>query len=148
VLLRRPEALGHEEDHLDMTPMVDVVFQLMTFLLITFQTAVVIGVDLPKAKHGRGIQDTEALILAIAPPQTPNGQAMIYEGPEPDPAKRLESVEAITTVVKKALDEGRKHVVLEAAGNVPHGEVLRLAAAVAKVPGIVLHIGVEEAEKN
>ena len=144
MLLRRPETMGAEEDYLDMTPMVDVVFQLMTFLLITFQSAVTAGVALPKARHGRGIEDAEAIILAIARPETAKGQALVFEGPDPKPERRLETPEAVTAAVQKAMDEGRKHVVLQAAGDVPHGEVLRLAGVVGRVPGVVLHIGVEE----
>jgi biopolymer transport protein ExbD len=37
-------------------------------------------------------------------------------------------------------------VVLQADGAVPHGEVLKLAAAVTEVEGVTLHIGVQEPE--
>ena len=40
--------------------------------------------------------------------------------------------------------EGRRKVVLQADGAVPHGEVLKLAAAVTELEGVTLHIGVQE----
>ena len=41
----------------DMTPMVDVVFQLMTFLLFSMQMTTGQAVDVPPARHGVGVDE-------------------------------------------------------------------------------------------
>jgi biopolymer transport protein ExbD len=134
------------EDHMDMTAMVDVVFQLMAFLLLTFQAAVTSGIDLPDARHGRGVQDSESVILTIQSPAAPGAPARVFEGPDTEPRHALATPESIRAVVERGMEDGRKHVVLQAEGTVPHGEVLRLAALVGEVQGVVLHIGVDEPE--
>jgi len=40
--------------------------------------------------------------------------------------------------------KGLRKVIIQADGEVPHGQVLRLAGAIAKVEGVTLHIGVRE----
>jgi len=40
--------------------------------------------------------------------------------------------------------EGRHKVILQADGDVPHGEVLKVAGAVAQIEGITVHVGVQE----
>ena len=58
MLLRR-EARERDE-HIDMTPMVDVVFQLMTFMLFSVQMTGGEKVDVPPARHGVGVEESAA----------------------------------------------------------------------------------------
>jgi biopolymer transport protein ExbD len=64
-----------------------------------------------------------------------------------DPADRLDDPEAIREAVAEGVRAGRRRVVLQADGAVPHGEVLRIGSVVAEVEGIILHLGVEDAEQ-
>ncbi len=41
--------------------------------------------------------------------------------------------------------QGRTKVIIQADSEVPHGEVLKVAGAVAQVEGITVHLGVQEA---
>lgn len=143
MMLRRPNLLPAEEQ-LDMAPMVDVVFQLMTFLLITFNATVTAGVDLPEARSGRGVGESESFVLSVEPAAAPGGEVKVYDGPNPGPERLLGTSDAIRAAVERAVAEGRVHIVLQAAGDVPEGEVLKIAGAVGEVPGVLLHIGVDE----
>ncbi len=132
------------EDHLDLTPMVDVVFQLMTFLLLTYQASAESPVEIPKARYGIGVEETDSIILTLEKPSAPGGPAIVYDGPAIDPERRLADADAIRQAVERGLVQGKRRVVIEADGAVPHGEVLRVAGAAAEVQGVTLHVGVEE----
>ena len=40
--------------------------------------------------------------------------------------------------------QGRSKVIIQADSEVPHGEVLKVAGAVAQVEGVTVHLGVQE----
>ena len=66
-MLRR-ETDEEVEQHIDMTPMVDVVFQLMTFLLLSSQMTGGEIVNVPPAVHGIGVQKDASALVIILPP--------------------------------------------------------------------------------
>jgi biopolymer transport protein ExbD len=132
------------DDHLDMTPMVDVTFQLLTFLLLTWSAATAAAVSLPMAQHGVGIEENGSTVLTVARPVAEGGPAVVYEGTELEPSRRLANDDAIRDAVERGLTAGRARVILQADGDVTQGEVLRVAGAAAQVEGISVHIGVEE----
>ena len=140
MLLRR-QVSEERDEHIDMTPMVDVVFQLMTFMLFSVQMSGGEKVEVPPARHGVGVEETAATFLTILKPATPGAEPKVIIGiGAGDPA----SNEQIKEAVIKGLKEGKRRVVLQADGGVPHGEVLRLAGVVTEVEGVTLHIGVQE----
>lgn len=124
-----------------MTPMVDVVFQLMTFMLFSIQMT---GseVNVPEAKHGVGVEETAATFLTLLPPEAPGGEPRLLLGIG-DRGKPT-TVEAAKQSILDGLREGRRKVILQADGEVPHGAVLKAAAAVSEVEGVSLNIGVQE----
>ena len=67
MLLRRDNDQQPNE-HIDMTPMVDVVFQLMTFMLFSVQMTGGEKVDVPPARHGVGVEESLATFLTLAKP--------------------------------------------------------------------------------
>jgi biopolymer transport protein ExbD len=142
MLLRR-QANEERDEHIDMTPMVDVVFQLMTFMLFSMQISGGAKVDVPAARHGVGVEETAATFLTVLKPDRPGADPVVLLGNGKGPAATLDQVKK---AVADGLRDGKRKVVLQADGAVPHGEVLKLAAAVTEVEGITIHIGVQEAE--
>lgn len=140
MLLRR-NISEERDEHIDMTPMVDVVFQLMTFMLFSVQMTGGEKVEVPPARHGVGVEEGDATFLTLLRPEAPGAEPKILLGNGDGPAVNLDEARA---AVAEGLAEGRKKVVLQADGGVPHGEVLRLAGSVAQVEGVTLHIGVQE----
>jgi biopolymer transport protein ExbD len=132
------------DDHLDLTAMVDVVFQLLTFLLLTYQVSSEAEVTLPAAKHGVGVEESETLVLTLTPPDSAGGTSAVYQGTKIDHNKQLMDDDMITSAVELSLTQGKHRVVIQADGEVPHGEVLRVAGDAAKIEGVTIHIGVEE----
>ena len=142
MLLQR-QAKEERDEHIDMTPMVDVVFQLMTFMLFSMQLTGGEKVDIPHARHGVGVEEYLATFVTMLKPDVPGGESLIILGNGDGPRV---SIEALKKAVEDGLRDGKRKVVLQADGAVPHGEVLKLAAAVTEVEGVTLHIGVQEPE--
>ncbi|HEV3162899.1 MAG TPA: biopolymer transporter ExbD [Isosphaeraceae bacterium] len=140
MLLRR-QVSEERDEHIDMTPMVDVVFQLMTFLLFSTQMTGGEKVEVPPARHGVGVEETAATFISLFKPDAPGGESRIVLGNGNGPGISIEEVrKAITDGVK----EGKRKVVLQADGGVPHGEVLKLISAISELEGITIHVGVQE----
>ncbi len=140
MLLRR-EANEERDEHIDMTPMVDVVFQLMTFMLFSVQMTGGEKVDVPPARHGVGIPETEATFLTLLKPTAPGAEPRLLLG-------HGEGTMATLDQARKAVADGvranRRKVILQADGDVPHGEVVKVSSALTEVEGVTVHIGVQE----
>lgn len=141
MLLRRDEDEERDE-HIDMTPMVDVVFQLMTFMLFSSQMTGGELVDVPPARHGVGVESNAATFLTLLEPTAPGGEPQLLLGHGKGPPATLDQAKR---AVDQAAKEGIRKVVLQADGDVPHGKVLEVAAAVSDVEGVTVHVGVQEA---
>jgi biopolymer transport protein ExbD len=140
MLLRRD--LDHDRDeHIDMTPMVDVVFQLMTFMLFTVQMSGGEKVDVPPARHGVGVEETSATFLTLTRPSSPGGEPRLLLGHGEGAVTTLDQARKAAADGAK---QGRGKVIIQADSQVPHGEVLKVAGAVAQVEGVTVHLGVQE----
>src|SRR5437763_8371083 len=104
MLLRR-EASDERDEHIDMTPMVDVVFQLMTFMLFSVQMTGGEAVDVPPARHGVGVEESAATFLTMLKPEKPGAvpQVLIGNG-KGAPA----SPEQIKTAVADGVRQGKR----------------------------------------
>ena len=140
MLLRR-QVSEERDEHIDMTPMVDVVFQLMTFMLFSVQMTGGEEVKVPPARHGVGVVQEDATFISLLKPETPGGEPKVVIGLGDGPRA---SLDAVKKAVGDGVREGRRKVILQADGDVAHGEVLRVAGAVTEVEGITLHVGVQE----
>ena len=143
MLLRRQVSEARDE-HIDMTPMVDVVFQLMTFMLFSMQLTTADAVKVPEARHGVGVEESAATFLLLAPPATPGGKPRLMLGAKGESRSRSTRP---SQAVPKGVAEGRRKVVLQADGGVPHGEVIALIGEITRREGgATIHVGVQEPE--
>ncbi|MGO9471592.1 MAG: ExbD/TolR family protein [Isosphaeraceae bacterium] len=144
MLLRRDNDQPLNE-HIDMTPMVDVVFQLMTFMLFSVQMTGGEKVDVPPARHGVGVEESMATFLTLAKPAAPGAEPRLLLG---HGEGAIATLDQARQAVADGVKQGRRKVILQADGDVPHGEVIKVAAAVAQVEGITVHVGVQEPVGN
>jgi biopolymer transport protein ExbD len=142
MLLRR-QANEERDEHIDMTPMVDVVFQLMTFMLFSVQMTGGEKVNVPPARHGVGVEESAATFLTMLKPEKPGATPRVLIG---NGDGKLATLDQVKAAVADGVRQGKRKVVLQADGLVPHGEVLKLAGAVTELEGVTLHIGVQEPE--
>src|ERR671933_556641 len=104
MLLRR-QATEERDEHIDMTPMVDVVFQLMTFMLFSVQMTGGEKVNVPPARHGVGVEETAATFLTLVKPAAPGDPPAVLLGNGDGPRATLDQVkEAVAAGVR----EGRR----------------------------------------
>ncbi|HWE40653.1 MAG TPA: biopolymer transporter ExbD [Isosphaeraceae bacterium] len=142
MLLRR-QVSEERDEHIDMTPMVDVVFQLMTFMLFSVQMSGGEKINVPPARHGIGVEESEAIFLSMEKPDKPGAPPRLRTGKDgTGPVTDLEGARKYVEQLNKT--EGKRKVVLQADGDVPHGEFVKAAAAITQVEGVTLHIGVQE----
>ncbi len=142
MLLRR-QVNEDRDEHIDMTPMVDVVFQLMTFMLFSVQLAADAKVDVPRAKRGVGVEEDVATTLTLLKPDAPGARPRILMG-NGDSGRALDYDQA-GAEVSRGVARGLKKVIIQADGAVPEGEVLRLIGELGRrEAGVTIHIGVQE----
>src|SRR5205807_1231760 len=79
MLLRRQVSEDRDE-HIDMTPMVDVVFQLMTFMLFSVQLTQESRVEVPRAHRGVGVEEDAATFLTLVKPDAPGSPPKLLLG--------------------------------------------------------------------
>jgi biopolymer transport protein ExbD len=75
----RREVKTPEKVDIQMTPMIDIVFQLMAFFLMTFKVATVEGdfnLKLPKQERSQGVANTQAEMITVTLRAKPNGQLL------------------------------------------------------------------------
>ena len=87
MLLRR-DIDQERNEHIDMTPMVDVVFQLMTFMLFSVQMTGGEKVDVPPARHGVGVEESSATFLTLTKPAVPGGESRLLLATAKGPWRR------------------------------------------------------------
>src|SRR5258708_438559 len=114
MLLRRQVSEDRDE-HIDMTPMVDVVFQLMTFMLFSMQLTTAETVTVPEARHGVGVEESAATFLMLAPAASPGGKPRLFVGAKGETPVNVDQAVAAVT---KGVSEGRRKVVIQADGGV------------------------------
>lgn len=146
MLLRREAQFDESDNHIDMTPMVDVVFQLMTFMLFAMRVTGAEGVEIPEAKNGVGVEETVAIILTLAPaPDDGPARIFIGEGKKGE-AGASATPEQIKAAILEGKAQGRNKVVIQADGEVGYGDVLALAAEAGAAGDVTIHIGVKDKE--
>src|SRR6476659_7210720 len=91
-MLLRQQASEERDEHIDMTPMVDVVFQLMTFMLFSTQMSGGEKVEVPVARHGVGVAEDEATFIALVKPSGPGGESRIVLGNGDGPDATMDQV--------------------------------------------------------
>ncbi len=142
MLLRR-QASEERDEHIDMTPMVDVVFQLMTFMLFSVQLSGDSKVEVPRARRGVGVEETAATFLTLLKPDAPGARPRLLLGN--GDAGRSVDFDQAGAAISEGVARGLRKVVVQADGDVPEGEVLRLIGELGKrEPGVTIHIGVQE----
>ena len=130
-----------QETELDITPMIDVVFLLLIFFMVTSTMQSETALNVPAARHGEGVPSeacTEIIVLAPASPaEGPKVRLGEVNGPEG-------SLEDVKAFVEEGVRSGRTDVVIKADRDVPHGFVQRVLKIVAEIEGVQFSIGVQD----
>ena len=132
-----PPSREPDDTDIDITPMIDCVFQLLIFFMVTSTMQSTPDLDVPTANYGIGVETETAMILTVLagdPPRIIQGDG---EGPEI-------SVDDVKRLVTENSQGTQNHVIIKAERQVEHGFVQSIARAITEVEGAQFYIGVNE----
>lgn len=136
-----------EEAKFDITAMIDLVFMLNIFFLVTTVAAAVSEMDLPVVRHTVATDVDSAVVLSLG--QDATGATVLYLGEKLE-GDAIFDPEEQTRRVRQAVEEGRQAdkriVLLKSERPVKLRDVQRIGAAATEVPGVELRMAVIEKE--
>jgi biopolymer transport protein ExbD len=146
LVARRPD---FETPEFDITAMVDLVFMMNIYFLVTFVTVAMGELNLPAATHATPLDGETAVILTLT--RTLDGRGMVLHvgdgtktDPINDPAQQEQKIQA---AVEQGVVDGKKTVLLKAEKKVRLADLFRVATA-ASSDKLKLHIAVMEKDER
>ncbi|NOY42426.1 MAG: biopolymer transporter ExbD [Planctomycetes bacterium] len=137
-----------DDGDMDITPMIDITFLLLIFFLVCSTPDQQGSVDLPPARHGKGVGEQDSVIVTIsdeginsAPVYLADGKIESERLPD-DPDEQRLALQA--AVDRGRREEGKENVLIKADRNVAHRDVARVIKAVSQVEGTKIHLAVLE----
>lgn len=131
-----------DDTELDMTPMIDMTFQLLIFFLVTFKSDPSSSIPLPGAKFGLPVPSKNAVLVSVQRGEG-NNPAKVYRGFANEPKNLIPSTDlkeieaALDAYISSEAERADKTMVLIQAGkDVKHRDVANVAKAVANVAQI------------
>ena len=142
-----PRRSGHADAEFDITAMIDLVFMMNIYFLVTFILASAGQGDFPSANNVKGIDMENAIAITIMP-GTDAKSVVVYlgEGETGTPIRDAnEQAVQVTDAVERASSQGKTAVVLKADRTITLREINRVALATVH-DGMTLHYAVIETD--
>jgi biopolymer transport protein ExbD len=145
LVARRPES---ETPEFDITAMVDLVFMMNIYFLVTFITVALGELNLPTAKHVRPFDPEEAVIFTLT--RTLDGKSITLYLGNGDKGEAVtdqtQQEKRIRESVEQGKAAGKTAVLVKAEKKVRLTDLFRVATA-ATADGLKLHLAVLEKDK-
>jgi biopolymer transport protein ExbD len=142
-----PAAGPRDEARFDITAMIDLVFMLNIFFLVTTVVAALAEMDLPVVRHAVATEPGSTVVVSLV---RRGGEAVLYFGENPE-GDGLTDPDEQKRRAREAAQDGRAEdkdvFLIKAEKEVKLRDVQRIAAAAADVPGIQLRLGVIEKDE-
>jgi biopolymer transport protein ExbD len=140
-----PAPQRHEHAEFDITAMIDLVFMMNIFFLVTFVTAALGEINLPAANHAVPLDGEKAVVLTVLAGRDP-GSVIVYLGDgkqgtplvEPD-----DQATQIASAVEAGAARGKTAVLIKAEKSIRLREMNRIALAASR-EAMTLHIAIME----
>lgn len=138
----------HDDARFDITAMIDLVFMMNIYFLVTTLGAAAGELNLPAAKHCVAAdRETSVIVSIIEGVDRSAGQVYVGDGREGEPlVEREEQEKAVRAAVEEGVRSQKNTVIIKAEKNVRLRDVARVAAAAAGVAGMELKLAVIEKE--
>lgn len=134
---KKPVADGE----MDITPMIDCVFQLLIFFMVASNMSGQTEADVPFAKHGVGVETNKATVISVVNPGAAGGRPQLFIDPDLTTPVDVATIQAR---VREQVAAGRNEVVIKAERGLTHGAVQEVARAVNEVEGVRFFVGVKD----
>lgn len=135
----------HETPEFDITAMVDLVFMMNIYFLVTFITVALGELNLPSADHATALDAESAVVITVL--RSLDGRSVaVYLGDSEKGESLGDAVaqeQRIQAAIEQGVAEGKTAVLLKAEKKVRLGELFRIASAAA-AEGVKLHVAVLE----
>ena len=143
-----PRLQQRETPEFDITAMVDLVFMMNIYFLVTFVTVALSGVDLPSASHASPLDAESSVVLTV---EGGGGEPVVVYLGDREKGERIADAdrqeERIRAAVEQGLAEGKTEVLLKAEKKLRLGDLFRVASAASAVEGVKLNVAVMEKDK-
>jgi len=140
-----PARPRNEHPEFDITAMIDLVFMMNIYFLVTFVTVALGEINLPAATHAVALDGDKAMVLTVLAGRDPN-HVVVYLADGKKGTPILEPDDQTTRIadaVVEAAARGKTAVLIKAEKNIRLREMKRIAAAASR-EGITLHIAIME----
>lgn len=133
------------DDEVDMTPMIDCVFLLLIFFLVSSIPDTNTAVKLPPARHGAAADPNIAVFVTVADAGI-NPDVYLADGKIGDPLPKDPKAQeaAIEKAIRDGHQNGKTNVIVKAEKSVKYKEILRISKASAKLEGMKLYLAIFE----
>jgi biopolymer transport protein ExbD len=145
-----PSKKRQDDVDLDITPMIDMVFLLLIFFLVSSTPDQKTSIELPPAQHGVAVSQSDAVIVTLgegglgaAPAYAADGRIPGTELPDDAQARS----QRIRELVELGFREDKTKVVIKGDKNVAHRDVAQVIKAASQVNGIKIHLAVLDSEQ-
>jgi biopolymer transport protein ExbD len=140
-----PRRSVHTDAEFDITAMIDLVFMMNIYFLVTFVTAALGEINLPAANHAVALDGEKATVITVlAGPDVRTVLVYLGDGKKGTPITEADDqVTQISNAVERAAAEGKTAVLIKAEKNIRLREMKRIGAAASR-EGMTLHIAIME----
>ncbi len=131
----------NEDADLDITPMIDVVFLLLIFFMVTSTMDDQKAANVPPAEHGVGVDANKATIVSVVADEA-GGTGRVILGDDPS-GEEIVNLELVRRFVQAGFNEGKELVIIKAERDVKEGRVQEVLKVLAEIDGLKFAIGVQ-----
>lgn len=130
----------HQDTEVDITPMIDMTFQLLIFFMVTSTMQGNPPADLPPSKSGGSIEVAKVINVVITPASV-SGEV---------PQIEINKVAVNLDELKLTLEEQASaradgiHVMLLADRTMKNGDLNEIEVLLSEIPGVTYHFGVQD----
>ncbi len=135
-----------EKGQIDMTPMVDVVFQLLTFFLLAVKRDSAEPLDVPITTRSTAVLESQSTFITMKPAPKGGADPIVVIGESRKGDGEQVTLAKLEEWVRKGVSGGRPNIVVKAERYCRHGDVLKICRVVASVEGALLYVGVQSKE--
>jgi biopolymer transport protein ExbD len=130
-----------EDAELDITPMIDVVFLLLIFFMVTSTMDEQKAANVPPAKHGVGADANKATFVSVIADEAGGGRVILGDSPD---GEEIVNLDLVRRYVQAAFNEGKELVIIKAERDVKEGRVQEVLKVLADIDGLKFAIGVQD----
>lgn len=134
-----------EDTDIDISAMIDVVFQLLIFFMVCSVLQPSSAVNVPQTETGQGLDPERCMVVAVASasPDEPADGGVTYFL-ESQPEAKLSLTEVAQRAAERAEQDGSQAIILKAAKDAPYEAVRDLLIELRKHTEISVRTGVKE----